>query len=294
MRWFGWFRRGKGRAGGKAPSEAEVPYVLPHDLEERNRLDFQHYLLRHMLRGNFVAPVRDPREILDVGCGTGRWSIEMAQQFPRANVVGLDVAVPPVEQPRAGVVDTRPDNFVFVQGNALEALPFPDNAFDMVHMRFLFLALPLAQWPSVVGELARVTRPGGWVELVESCVLPPGRPNLVPSRARLDGWICQMLASRGIDSMAGEHLAEFLAGAGLRQVQARQLDAPIGDYGGRLGRMVAADLLSAGEGVKGPVVALGMATADEYDHTMAEVRLSFMQEPGSVQPFYVAYGQKPM
>ena len=49
---------------------ADAPYVLPHDDQEINRLDFQHYMLRYALRGNLESPlVGSPASILDVGSG---------------------------------------------------------------------------------------------------------------------------------------------------------------------------------------------------------------------------------
>lgn len=49
----------------------------------------------------------------------------------------------------------------------LKGLPFPDQQFDYVHQRLLVAAIPAANWPEVIHELVRVTRPGGWVELLE-------------------------------------------------------------------------------------------------------------------------------
>jgi hypothetical protein len=40
---------------------ADAPYMLPSDDAEINRLDFQHYLLRYALRGNYLAPIGRPR-----------------------------------------------------------------------------------------------------------------------------------------------------------------------------------------------------------------------------------------
>src|SRR5215471_12150535 len=111
----------------------DFPYVLPWTMEEVRRLDFQHYLLRQAMAGNYCAPLKRPKNILDVGCGTGRWAQEMAQTFPEANVIGLDIFDPPV------VINalTKPSNYQFVMADALKGLPFSPYQFDFVHQRSL-------------------------------------------------------------------------------------------------------------------------------------------------------------
>ena len=74
---------------------AAMPYPLPKDMDEINRLDFQHFLLRTGLRGNFAAPIGQPTDILDVGCGSGRWAMEVAALFPQGRVIGFDLVPPP-------------------------------------------------------------------------------------------------------------------------------------------------------------------------------------------------------
>src|SRR5579884_281287 len=211
MALFGWLRRGRRtgdaaalaeRGAGGAVGEANplmlihgrtrtagVPYALPRDMEEINRLDFQHYMLRFAFQGLYAAPIGAPASILDVGTGTGRWAIEMAELFPAARVVGLDVNPPPPDERASRGVDMRPPNYQFTPGNILEGLPFPDGAFDFVHMRLLFTGMPLDRWPSVIGELARVARPGGWVESVESAnLLQTG-----PAFAQVQTWLNQVV-----------------------------------------------------------------------------------------------------
>ncbi len=137
-----------------------VPYALPKDEKEVNRLDFQHYIYRNVLRGNFLVPLDNPASILDVAAGTGIWGKEIAQQFPLARVVGLDL-----ENLKAS--GSVPANYEFVRGNLLERLPFRDDAFDFVHQRLVLAsAVPFERWMDVFRELLRVTRPGGWLELV--------------------------------------------------------------------------------------------------------------------------------
>ncbi|MGH2504736.1 MAG: class I SAM-dependent methyltransferase, partial [Ktedonobacterales bacterium] len=185
-----------------------VPYALPADDEEINRLDFQHYMLRFAFQGNFAAPITNPASILDAGAGTGRWAVEMAQTFPDANVIGVDVKPPAVDE-RAdalGHADPRPPNYTFVLANLLEGLPFPDHTFDYTHQRLLFTAIPHDRWPGAARELVRVTRPGGWVELVDSIGLANGGPNV----ERLMDWIRRLSAMRGVDLMDGGRLGDYL------------------------------------------------------------------------------------
>lgn len=67
----------------------DTDYLLPKDLIEANRLDFQHFYLKHVLKSNYLAPLdkEQVRTILDVGCGTGRWVLEMARALDRKSVV---------------------------------------------------------------------------------------------------------------------------------------------------------------------------------------------------------------
>jgi SAM-dependent methyltransferase len=123
---------------------ADAPYLLPKDMQEVNRLDYQQYIFRRILQGNCFAPVRDLLQqggtILDVGCGTGRWGYEIALAYPRVQVTGFDLE--PVI--RTG---STPLNAHFVQGNLLHGLPFPAHHFNYVHQRLLVAAIPVDRWP---------------------------------------------------------------------------------------------------------------------------------------------------
>jgi SAM-dependent methyltransferase len=262
---------------------------MPADLAEINRLDFQHYLLRYIFQGLYAAPLRNPASILDVGTGTGRWAYEMAQLFPRAKVVGVDITPPPADMPAVpGAAEVRPPNYAFVAANVLESLPFPDASFDFVHMRLLYSAIPHPRWPFVIGELVRVTRPGGWVESVESAVaLQPG-----PVLAHLATMINTLIARRGIDPLDGAQVGELLQAAGLADVATRRIDVPIGNYGGRIGTLLATDLLAGIEGFGGLLVQMGLSTAGQVQKMQAELRAEFAAPDNrAVGPFYIAYGR---
>lgn len=300
MSWFNWLRSGRRTAttsatptvvvGGRSRT-AGVPYMLPADMQEINRLDFQHYLLRQAFRGNYTAPVGQPRSILDVGSGTGRWAREMAAEFPLASVVGFDIASPPADdEPRGeGAASGLPPNERFVQGNVLEGLPFPDASFDFVHMRLMVLALPADRWPFVVRELVRVTRPGGWVESVEY----GGERNGGPAIMQLMRWGTQASALRGIDTAYSTKVGALLREARLGHVRTFEVDLPLGAYGGRVGVMNGVDLLTAMKALASLYISQGITTEQEFERTLEAAQAEInSRRYRTISPFYIAYGQR--
>ena len=268
---------------------ASAPYVLPSDDREISRLDFQHYMLRYALRGNYAAPISAPASILDVGSGTGRWAMEMARLFPQANVLGTDLVEPKSEDTSAlgPGQDGRPENYVFVAGNVFDGLPFPDNSFDFVHMRLLLFAIAAERWPAVVRELLRVTKPGGWIESVET----GPQINGGPAMDTIVDWIAQASARRGVDALLGPKVAGFFRDAGLTTMTAREIRLPVGQYGGRLGNMAAVDVFGVVTGVKPLVVSQGLTDEQTYDRLLQQARTD-LDTYRCTLPFYIAYGQK--
>ncbi|MBO0744121.1 MAG: methyltransferase domain-containing protein [Candidatus Dormibacteraeota bacterium] len=128
-------------------------YLIPRKASEVNRLDLQHYALRELLGTNHLAPITEPRSVLDVGTGTGQWAVDMSREFPGALVVGAD-------QPPPIATHDAP-RYSYVRLNLLRGLPFRDGTFDYVHQRLLRAGIPLAAWPEAVRELTRVVARGG-------------------------------------------------------------------------------------------------------------------------------------
>ncbi len=300
--WRFWpFRRAASRtkasAGKGAPRRlfgreytAGVPYALPSDLGEMNRLDFQHFVLRQAFKGNFAAPIHNPTSILDVGSGTGRWANEMAGLFPSARVTGLDIKEPGTGEQSASSTtpELRPINYAFVSGNILEGLPFPDASFDFTHQRLLFFAIPSNRWQFVLNELYRVTRPGGWVEIVEGHY---GYDPMGPAAQRISDVMLQAMQRRGIDPRNSARLEQYLYTAGLSPVQTRTVKLPVGDWGGRLGQLAATDVLSFSEAAKPLLLAQGMS-ASECAQLIDTMRRE-CEELRYTWPFHIAYGQRP-
>ncbi len=278
-------RRGFLSLGGRRYM-ADAPYMLPKDDAEINRLDFQHYMLRYVLRGNYAPPLQRPRDILDVGCGTGRWSQEMARIFPEARVIALDIVAPPTE---ASPQDpSRPPNYQFVEGDVLKGLPFDAACFDFTHQRALLGAIPESAWPGVARELARVTRPGGWVQLIEPAPAPQGGSGM----NALASWIQQASMRRGINTTAGARIGEFLAQAGLRDITAREIGIPMGGRAGRIGVMAETNYFSVFANARNFIIAMGVTSAEAYDAALAQAHQE-LEQGAYISPYYLAYGRRP-
>ncbi|KNB07292.1 hypothetical protein FOXG_08511 [Fusarium oxysporum f. sp. lycopersici 4287] len=62
-------------------------YFAPIDEDEISRLEVMHGVLSRLFDGRLIfPPIRSPRRILDCGCGPGDWAIEVATQYPDAEL----------------------------------------------------------------------------------------------------------------------------------------------------------------------------------------------------------------
>jgi SAM-dependent methyltransferase len=260
-----------------------VPYLMPRHAGEIDRLDLQHYAFREALGTNYLAPVDRPRLVLDAGAGTGQWGFELCEERPGTHVVGLDL-VP--GKPR------HPPGYHPVRANLLHGLPFQDDRFDFVHQRLLFLAVPVAAWPAVVRDLVRVTRPGGWIELVEPPVMAFDRPG--PAIERLAELALAAVARRGLDANSTVYgsLDAYLRDAGVAHVTRREVVLPVGEWGGRVGSLMATDFRVAFNSLGQVLEAAGALEPQEVADLIHRVQEEYAQRQVSTS-IAVAYGQKP-
>ena len=261
----------------------DTPYLLPQDGQEISRLDFQHYALRAALGGDYMAPIEAAtlRTILDVGCGTGRWPRERAEEFPQAVVTGLDIEshLPDI---------ALPTNFGFVQANILTGLPFPDASFDFVHQRLLVGAIPAQQWPMVLHELVRVTHTGGWVEVLESGSV---YHNAGPATKQFQAWWQVGEHTLGFNLALLPTLDRLMSATGLRNVHMETLALPLGKWGGRAGEMLAIDLHAVFRSFRAVYVSRFGVPADLFERTLAALPEEWERYQTRYE-FYLVYGQK--
>ena len=104
---------------------------------------------------NLMVPQRNALDALDVGCGTGFLSLELAARGHR--VTGIDFAPAMLVEARRKSAESG-FSIRFEEGDA-ENLPFAAGSFDLVVSRHLLWTLPHPE--AAIDEWIRVLRPGG-------------------------------------------------------------------------------------------------------------------------------------
>jgi ubiquinone/menaquinone biosynthesis C-methylase UbiE len=141
-----------------------------------------HHLLALELALEDVPP---PRHVLDLGTGTGVVALALAERYPEAEVVGIDLSPGMVEEARQKLSPELAGRVRFEVGDA-SGLACPDGAFDLV---------VLSNMIPFYDELARIVARGG--TLVFSFSRGPETPIYVPAeRSR------EELARRGFAEIA--------------------------------------------------------------------------------------------
>lgn len=100
--------------------------------------------------------------ILDAGCGTGEGSSRLAELFPSAKVLGIDIIDQHLELARSRYANFAP-RLVFEHQSGFD-LKAADRSFDLTVCRHVLHSIPHPD--RVIAELVRVTRRGGYLHLI--------------------------------------------------------------------------------------------------------------------------------
>jgi ubiquinone/menaquinone biosynthesis C-methylase UbiE len=153
--------------------------------------------------------------ILDAGCGTGEGSSRLAELFPKASVLGVDIVDHHLELARSRYANFAP-RLTFEHQSVFE-LPHADRTFDLTVCRHVLHSIPYAD--RVTAEFARVTRRGGYLHLI-----PEDYGMLHFQRGALDPrdfWhqvAPAFAAATGTDLFVGRNIFGILAAMNFEQI----------------------------------------------------------------------------
>lgn len=140
--------------------------------DEIKRLQVQDQMMTKSM-GGALSEQPDPtsfRRVLDVGCGTGGWLLEVAKTYPNVTrAVGIDISGKMIEYARSQAQNQGvAERVEYKVMDVLSRLEFSDDTFDLVNMRLGQSYLRKWDWPNVLTEFKRVTRPRGVIRLTET------------------------------------------------------------------------------------------------------------------------------
>ena len=151
------------------PQEHPSTYFVQDrsDANEQARLIVQDALVTRLV-GTLPDDIALPQHVLDVGCGTGGWLIEVAKTHPEVKeLIGVDISKRMLdfarEQAEIAGVSSR---VTFRVMDALRMLEFADSSFDLINHRFAASWLRTWDWQKLLQEYKRVTRK--WVLVSEA------------------------------------------------------------------------------------------------------------------------------
>ncbi|KAK1781507.1 S-adenosyl-L-methionine-dependent methyltransferase [Copromyces sp. CBS 386.78] len=200
-------------------------YWAPNDDTQNECLDMFHHMMCLTYDNQlFLAPLKNPQRVLDVGCGTGIWCLDFAEQFPAAQVIGIDIS--PI-QPRWISPNCR-----FEIDNCELEWTFAENDFDYIHISSL--GGSIKDWPKLYKEILRTLKPGGWFEQREFAL--PVRANVgeLPDDCIYHDWASIYYETGEVTGRTwrvAEYWKEWLREAGFTEkIHTHHVRLPIGGW----------------------------------------------------------------
>lgn len=165
-----------------------------------------------------LIPLLEPgRTLLDVGCGPGTITVDLAERVAPGRVIGVDAAGDVIAQASRLAEERGASNVEFRVGDAY-ALELPDASVDVVHAHQILhhLARPV----DALREWRRVLAPGGVLALREvdyaGTVIHPETPGIAAWAAVYQ----RVHRSNGSEPDAGRRLKAWARAAGFDEVDA--------------------------------------------------------------------------
>ncbi|KAI8049962.1 hypothetical protein BDF22DRAFT_697582 [Syncephalis plumigaleata] len=198
--------------------------------EEMDRMDNEHYRWLEFFKTNYLAPIHRPQVILDVGTGTGLWLLKyryivlitliILGNVGRVSLLSTDRYDLYYQSPMSVI----PPNCQFQEMDLCQGLQFADRSVDYIHHRNIYM-IPMDKWPIYIVDCARILRPSGWLEIMETDYM---LRRTGPEGTRFNKLLRRTIARDGVKARALTHIANWMASdAELDNVETRAYELPL-------------------------------------------------------------------
>lgn len=167
--------------------------------------------------GYLLGSLKPHMRILDIGCGPGTITADLAELVPDGQVTGVDRAPDILEQARATAAARGLANMDFAVAD-VHALDYPDDTFCVVHAHQVLQHV--GDPVQALREMRRVTKPGGLIAVRDSDYAAMTWHPPVPG---LDDWLAlyrRVARANGGEPDAGRRLKSWALAAGLTGITA--------------------------------------------------------------------------
>lgn len=164
-----------------------------------------------------LGSLKPHMRILDIGCGPGTITADLADLVPDGRVTGVDRAPGILEQARATAAGRGLGNVEFAVAD-VHALPYPDDSFCVVHAHQVLQHV--GDPVRALREMRRVCKPGGFVAARDADF---AAMTWYPASAGLDDWLelyQRVARANGGEPDAGRRLRSWALAAGFTDVTA--------------------------------------------------------------------------
>jgi len=104
---------------------------------------------------------KSPKRILDLGTGPGFSAFVLAEMFPEAEVIAVDLAAPYIRMARLWQEMRNVTNIKFYQANGEDLSWLESESFDFINYAYVLHEMPADQCLTVIREIYRLLAPGG-------------------------------------------------------------------------------------------------------------------------------------
>ena len=254
-------------------------------------------LLTQMLGGLLPANIdlSETHNLLDLACGPGGWSLDMAFSYPKKKLVGVDISRTMIRYAEAQATVRQLQNVRFSLVDVLKPLPFSDDSFDLINARLLRTFVPKHSWPRLLQECLRVLSPNGTLLITEAELFFSNSPSF----ERFNDFLAQALWRAGMSfSPDGRNLGitpmlrTLLYKAGFTRIQhqAHAIDFSVGTehY-----ISLCQNLLMQNSLFCPFLIEMGVATREELDRLLQDMQIACYDDDFcGIWYFLSAWGQK--